>query len=185
MIKVLSVALLNGRKIQIYLHLWRLGIEVSVTQRLGVFKPITWYGDSRTTDSIPSLYRILTVLQTRNIDHLNFNSNGLSLCASVLFSNFLGAMPSPGPLIPTVLHGRSLGEATLKRDWRVCLRLDLLLALAHRQINFCLCSVCTAHWSIFPRSCPVQAASTFAEKEPCKQKTMLLYSGRFEYLLGQ
>ena len=98
MIKILSVALLNGRKIQIYLHLWRPGIEVSVTQRLGVFKPITWYGDSRTTNSIPGLYQILTVLQTRNIDHLNFNSNGLSLCASVLFSNFFGGHALPWPL---------------------------------------------------------------------------------------
>ena len=35
---------------------WRPGIEVSVTQRLGVFKPITRYADSRTTDSILGLY---------------------------------------------------------------------------------------------------------------------------------
>ena len=38
------------------LQLWRTGIEVSVTHRLGLFKPITWSADSRTTDSIPSLY---------------------------------------------------------------------------------------------------------------------------------
>ena len=46
----------NKNSITKYILVWRPGIEVSVTQRLGVFKPLTCYADSRTNDSIPGLY---------------------------------------------------------------------------------------------------------------------------------
>ena len=71
---------------------WRPGIGIYMTQRHCVFKPITWYAKSRTTKSIPGLYKsisyrkglCLVVNNTRTV-LLRFLSKGSSIKDIKLF----------------------------------------------------------------------------------------------------